>query len=861
MGLLCRCRVIRRTNRKACTMQQATDFLSKFVMDSGLLQISIGSPGNARYFPMAPSFSAPEEGVLSDVYFGPAQRTREGSEKTDVLGTRVLWVDVDDPVYPESTFPPSAVIYSGHGFHLYWMLSEDVTDSEQIELLNRILINDIPTADRACWNANRLMRVPETTNLGRGDEEPTKVELRHMTEITYTVQDIEVLAGLDDLTRRRVRNGTMQGYRSRSERDWAVVKQLIKAGASDELITFLYEEMPIGDKVHDKGTSPQYLEHTIAKAREELNLLEPESPSDRRKRENDDIPDPEREPRKKAVREPKPKRARASGTQPGPVSVVERDDGYYMEGVSTRRVSTFTLEPKVLLDGAEYGAKDAIVCDVHAAGYTWENITFSRSAFTSVGNMDKETPVAAWQWLGHDGDVRLLLPFLLDKLRENGLSKLSATPTLGMHKVKGRVYFVTDTSTLSGTEKWTGTDGPIVWLPTNREHPHMYPPTELTEEERELVKQLVPKVNEHAAVWTMLGWYAASCIKPWLELQGFRFPILNVAGTKGSGKTSLIQRVFMPLFGQADPRSYDAGTTRFVILSLLGSTNAIPLAFSEFRYESVEKFIRTILMAYDTGHDPRGKADQTTQDYPLSAPFSVDGEDMVSDPAAQERIVLARLRPDTVVEGGTSYTAFAQLRGHIPASFGLSFIQATLARTEDGSAVQLLKHAHDLMLEKYPSRLPDRVRNNYTTVLFGSMLFSDFVGLPHVKADTFEAAIKDVVNLATGRSRTQVDDFTETLVNALNGVVPFKWEYHHADRTVWFQLAPSHNWWVRGRRMSGRGALERDAIKTQMMESPYAQEPKVIDGVYMYGVSLTLAHATGLDVPEYLDTKTFKMNF
>lgn len=832
-------------------MQEATEFLSRFVLDDGLLQVCVGSPGNARWFPMAPTFEAPEEGVLNDVYFGPAQRAREGSEKIDVLGTRVLWADVDDPVYPEPTFPPSAIVFSGHGFHLYWYLEEPVFDTDRIELLNKVLIADVPTADRACWNANRLMRVPMTTNTGKGDEEPTQVELRHTTSIMYSVGDIEVLAVLDDIVRRRIRTGTMQGYHSRSERDWGVIKQLVQAGAEDSLIELLFEEMPIGDKVRDKGTSKQYLAHTIAKVREEHAAR----PEPKQKTTGTGTGTDDGNPKKAT-------RARAVGAAQAPVSVVEKEDGYYMSGVTSRRVSTFTLTPKVLLDGSAFQSKDAIVCDVHANGYIWPDITFSRGAFTSVSALDKETPVAAWQWLGHDGDVRLLLPYLIDRLRENGLPKLAATPTMGLHMIKGLPYFVGDKTTIGRDAVWSGSEGPIVWLPTNREHPRIFTECGVTPDDMAVVRTLLPMLNEPTPVWTMIGWYAAACLKPWIEAQGLRFPILNVAGTKGSGKTTLIQRVFMPLFGQSDPRSYDAGTTRFVTLALLGGSNAIPVAFSEFRYDAVEKFIRTILMAYDTGHDPRGRSDQSTQDYPMSAPFSVDGEDVITDPAGQERIVLARLRPSTISEGTAAYGAFRALTGNIPRGFGAAHIQACLSRVHDGTATAMLDDAKIMMAQAFPATLPDRVRNNYTVALFGTHLFCTFTGLDvYIDPKLFIESVKDLVNLETGRGRTQVDDFVESVVNGLSGVIPFKATYDAAGKIVWFQLAPAHNWWIRNRRQQGRSALERDAIKTQLREAPYSVDPKVIDATYMHGISLASANEVGLDVPTSLNLKEFKMLF
>jgi hypothetical protein len=357
----------------------------------------------------------------------------------------------------------------------------------------------------------------------------------------------------------------------------------------------------------------------------------------------------------------------------------------------------------------------------------------------------------------------------------------------------------------------------------------------------------------------MIGWYAATAMKPWLEDNKYRFPILNVVGTKGSGKTTLIQRVFMPAFGQTAPKSYDANTTRFVILALMGSTNAAPIAFSEFRYEAVEKFIRFILLAYDTGHDPRGRSDQTTVDYPLSAPFSVDGEDLVEDPAARERVIVAHLKPAEVSEGSLFYETFKSIQDKTLTTFGGYYIQRCLQCIESGEALNLLKQARAKMFEAVPSKLPDRVRNNHIVAYFGILMFCAATGIEVPPASVMMGSIMSVYDLQSGRSRTLVDSMVEDIVNACSqGTSSFRWEYDKATNVLYFQLASSHSWWMAGRRRQGRGALERDAIRAQLKEAVYGVEPKVVANTWMYGVSLNKAQEMGLDVPNQLGVAEFK---
>jgi len=794
-----------------------TSFLEQFTF-AGTLAYAIGSP-TARYFVDAKS-ELPDFPKDKDVFFGPAMRSGKGDKKEDVLGTKVLWVDCDDMAQPLSTLPPSMIVFSGHGWHLYYVLRDPLLDIERLESLNKGLIEDVPTSDAACWNCNRVLRIPNTLNT---KEPALAVEVKlshHRPSIVYDLEDFDVVKKLNNKTRHKIRTGDKRGYVSRSERDWAIITSLIGAGATDKLITQIFDHQPCGDKHREN-------EHYLPKTIENI---------------------------------------RKKGVEVGPESdgvdgyLIAAEECYWTVSRKTKKVSTFVLDPKVLLDGSVFDCPDAVVCDVRASGYTWKGKTFSRSAFTSVNKWDREAPVAAWQWLGNDGDIRKLLPHLLEELRSSGLPKIAATAVLGLHKIKGKWFFLGDRQTISAEDLWQEYDGPVCWLPSQREHPELELQPKITKTEIGVLRDLVPKLNQEGTIWPMIGWYSATCLKPWLEEHKYRFPIMNVAGTKGSGKTTLIQRVFMPLFGQTNPKTFDSGTTRFVTLALLGSANAVPIAFSEFRYELVERFIRFILLAYDTGHDPRGRGDQTTVDYPLSAPFTVDGEDLIEDPAARERIIVAQMHPKEVEENSEAYNAFNTLRNKFPKTFGGYYIQKVLAK--EAELEKILAAARNAVFEAFPSKMPDRVRNNHIVAYFGILLWCDITGTEVPSAEVLRKSILSVYNIDSGRARTLADAMIEDLVNAVaQGTTYFNSAYERESNILWIQLAPAHSWWLSSRRRSGRGALERDAIKQQLKEAPYMTEPHVVNDAWMLGINLKVANEIGLDIPTVISDRQFVVRF
>jgi len=804
------------------------EFLKQFAF-GGLISLGIGSPKakDAIYTTLDALPTIPEN---KDVYFGVAMRKTSGDEKTDVLGSIALWVDVDQSEEkPRWTIPPTYAVFSGHGWHCYWLLDKPCLDPDEIETANKMLTNDLG-GDPGCWNVNRVLRVPGTTNTKIADV-PVPVEIKYTLGVRYTMDEIFMLKDIPKKTRHKIATGDSRGYRSRSERDWAILTDLVVAGVSDDLIVCLFENQPCGDKHRETGSN-HYLLHSLERIRSK-------NPVKAKTKDGDDDADEHK--------------------VEGGTTIVEGVDGYYVPyRKALKRVSTFLLEPTLLLDGSPFGAEDSIVCDVYSDSYTWPAITFNRTVFNSVSKMATATPVAAWQWLGKDEDVKQLLPHLLDKLKKKGLPRVAATKMLGLHKVAGKWLFLGDKQTVGCNDLWQGFEGPLAWTPSKIEHPDMELEVSSDHDVR-VLGRLIPQLNELGAIWPMIGWYTAAVLKPWLEQHKYRFPILNVAGTRGSGKSTLIQRVFMPIWGQPNPIAYDSGTTHFVALTLMGGSNAVPVSFSEFRVDAVQRFLRFVLLAYDTGHDARGRADQTTQDYPLVAPFVLDGEDLIDDAAARERIVVVRVHPSTIEEGSPAYNAFKEMEfsmGGVPLMGGTLI---TLLLKLEASWEDILKRAREAVFVAFPNKLPDRVRNNHIVAYFGILLWCEITQSEPPDATVLSDSISSVFDMQAGRSRTLIDDMIEYVINkANNGGAMYKYTVENGN--FYFQLAPAYDDWVAFRRRQGRGVLEKDAMKTQFSESSYQVTSQIVAGVWMFGVRLEAAVQLGLDVPSSMNSREIRIS-
>jgi hypothetical protein len=127
--------------------------------------------------------------------------------KSDVTAARFCHVDLDPPKddspWSKSDMlerlaylpcPPSFIIDSGGGLQAFWRLSEPCENWQHVEVINRG-IRDALGGD-ACWNADRLMRVPGLTNY---PDARKRARGRVPALATIAVADDGVLYVIDEL--------------------------------------------------------------------------------------------------------------------------------------------------------------------------------------------------------------------------------------------------------------------------------------------------------------------------------------------------------------------------------------------------------------------------------------------------------------------------------------------------------------------------------------------------------------------------------------------------------------------------------------------------------------------------------------
>lgn len=761
----------------------------------------------------------PEFPTDQDVYFAPALRKQRGNAKIDVFGTRVLWVDVDDvDNKPLATLPASFIVSSGGGYHYYWYLNEYETSTQLIEAANQVLIEDVK-GDNACWNVNRFLRVPNTFNTRRGKD----AHVVAASGNTYSLEIIDFLAKMSKKLRHKIRTGDRRGYKSRSELDWSVISDLIQLGATFDFVHNLYKVTVIGAKFREHSDGESYLRRTYERAHSK----------------------------------PPTRVTSKARVQALPSGIRETGEGYVMTGArGSRPLSTFTLVPTQLLVGLESikgGTEAAVKCNVMMQGKQVGTLSIPRRAFNSRNEFDKLLHSFDWTWFGRDDDLRALQIYLAKYMTENDVLKTKATYVLGYH---GGLFVGTD-QTLNGKEVLTGHDSPMLYTPRTSERPIVH--YNGSGEQVDWI-QLLTKINEPDVIWPIIGWYTACTLKPLFEKANLRFPILSLTGTRGSGKTSMTG-VMQSLIGYAEPKNYDCVTTPFVLRTILGSSNAVPISFQEFRSNVGEKFMRYMRMLYDGGTDARGTASLETVSFKLTAPMCVDGEDRPSDAAVIQRMISVSLSPKTIQEGSPSWHAFAELERKPLTDFALGFLQHILNTDFTATLAKATKLVHEV----FPDKVDNRPRKNYIVVATGMLMFCAYtnIEMPNVK-DVLATSLESVWSSKKGRSPLLVDEFIEAIANGIQMKErKFIHEYDDTTNVLWFQLSSTYEWWKEKKVRVRAGVLDKASLDTQLRErvlvegedskGQYIVRPQLRGPKFMYGISLDAAIASGLDVPARLE--------
>ena len=435
-------------------------------------------------------------------------------------------------------------------------------------------------------------------------------------------------------------------------------------------------------------------------------------------------------------------------------------------------VSNFIIVPtqRIEVDGKEH-----VGCDFVTSSKSYSNELILRTAWNDRRKFMDVLPSIDLIWRGQQREIQAVQEIVshYDIPVKQGTSKLGLQN--GIWVTPDQIF----------DKDGIISDPDFVYLPVGGrgelDDKLVYPLTENEEFVQVLntVYENILKLNTLDVVMPVIGWFFAAGFKPEFERKVGAFPILSIWGTKGSGKSTLL-RFMWRLFGYAgglEAKLFSCTETDFVLMKLFSSTTSIPIILDEYKPHDMPRhrlmsLHRMLRRSYNGESEFRGKQDQTTVEYVLTAPLAVAGEVSLSEPALLERIVNVKMSPNDLDD---------EVRGHYTSvvhqdlsPFGTRYVQFVLSTDFD----QQYEIAKELTSEWLAGlTTPDRVFNNLVAVTFGFRQFIKFgiqFGCPDPE-DHFDYELKDAVLSVHGSvcsdegTTTALEPFIERLSTMAEG--------------------------------------------------------------------------------------------
>ena len=265
--------------------------------------------------------------------------------------------------------------------------------------------------------------------------------------------------------------------------------------------------------------------------------------------------------------------------------------------------------------------------------------------------------------------------------------------------------------------------------------------------------------NDAKKTLSILAWVSGCFVKPYLRLHGVKFPHLFLIGEAGSGKSTTLEHVILPIFA-ADQVVAASQVTPFTLLKSASSSNLIPLMIDEFKPSKIDKTrIHTLYNyfrdSYDGHQAVRGHADQTKTTYDLIAPTVIAGEEAAEEAAIRERTIeLLFSKKD--IQSAECCDAFARIMSNrdIMQNFGLTLLRAVLTITPD----TVFGWYRD-GLTQFCKDLPSRVVSNLSALYAGLKLLETVcIGYRLLWDDLFPYPFVDCVHLLEAAAREYLLD-------------------------------------------------------------------------------------------------------
>ena len=367
----------------------------------------------------------------------------------------------------------------------------------------------------------------------------------------------------------------------------------------------------------------------------------------------------------------------------GNASPIVEYEGFYLrvKGDQVYPITNFVIRPVEMIVSDE---ETQLTADLVTTRNEAFRLTFMTTDFANQQKFKNllNSRTIALAYYGSDGDLELLKSYVseLEWVRKTGVK------AMGIYEHEGRPVFVSADGSIETNGKAVED---IVQLEKYRSiASDILTRNALSTEKLKALGNLLLTYNEPAKTVSILGWTAGCFLKSHLRRNNVKFPHLFLIGEAGSGKSTTLERVILPVFSTTKVTA-STQVTQFTLMKESASSNTVPFPLDEFKPSKIDKIKINALYnhfrdSYD-GHDGvRGRADQTMVTYQLLAPLVVAGEESADEAAIRERsIELLFSKKD--LKKAARLDSFNKLKGNdaLLGDFGRSLLDTALAVHSD----------------------------------------------------------------------------------------------------------------------------------------------------------------------------------
>ncbi len=278
--------------------------------------------------------------------------------------------------------------------------------------------------------------------------------------------------------------------------------------------------------------------------------------------------------------------------------------------------------------------------------------------------------------------------------------------------------------------------------------------------ENAAVVEALLNLNKPYVIGNLLGWMTSCFHRQIYHLNENQFPICQVFGQAGSGKSSTVQAMMHMFYYLSPPKITSAsGATKFTLESYMQGSASIPCVLDEYKPRQFSPAKRGELLtlfreAYNAntfgkggGSGPDAKWNDVQQ-HTYSAPLLFIGEAIESETAVLERSISIALDKGGLTGRGKNIQIVRDNR-HVLSSLGREIIDSTFAIGDLGNFKTYFHKLHDEVVEELGHNGNDRPLFNLAVVLNGLAFFKRILSNYHgsmfdEKMDHLAASVRDL---------------------------------------------------------------------------------------------------------------------